>query len=381
MRYLIIMWLFIKRLIKNPAFICMLIILPVLVAMFSKVDTKEEKKIFVGVYHEEEALSKLVCDTLKNREGYIKFLVYENKAEMIEAVETKKLECAYIFPADFKERLDNNKIKRVITCIDSPSTILSSLSDEVVFAGIIREYGRNIAVDFAKENNIAKLNGESSDNIARNYERFNTPGKTFYIDYKYIDNEEADKANLVEAKDKTTTYVIHGMVSVLILISGLFGAVKWFEDEKRGLYSSFNPIEKVVIGFISILAPALLMALSGLAAIYLSNSYTIMSIEIVAIGLYVLLVSGFSYVLKLLVRSGTDICAILPVLTIGSLIFCPVFIDASKFINFISYINKLFPSFYYLNVISSGTSGVVIMSGITLVLISSGVLINYCRHK
>lgn len=182
-------------------------------------------------------------------------------------------------------------------------------------------------------------------------------------------------------KDKTTTYVIHGMVSVLILISGLFGAVKWFEDEKRGLYSSFNSIEKVVIGFISILAPALLMALSGLAAIYLSNSYTIMSVEIVAIGLYVLLVSGFSYVLKLLVRSGTDICAILPVLIIGSLIFCPVFIDASKFINFIYYINKLFPSFYYLKVISNGMSGIAIMSGITLVLISSGMLINYSGQK
>ena len=53
MRYLIIMWLFIKRLIKNPAFICLLIILPVIVTMFSKVDTKDEKNIFVCVYHEE----------------------------------------------------------------------------------------------------------------------------------------------------------------------------------------------------------------------------------------------------------------------------------------------------------------------------------------
>lgn len=123
------------------------------------------------------------------------------------------------------------------------------------------------------------------------------------------------------------------------------------------------------------------MLLNGLAASYLSNSYTIMSVEIVAIGLYVLLVSGFAYVLKLLVRSGTNICAILPVLTIRTLIFCPVFIDASRFINFISYINKLFPSFYYLKVISRGMSGSVIMFGITLALISGGMLINYSRQK
>jgi len=379
MRYLIVTWLFIKRLIKNPAFICMLIIMPLLITMFNKVDTKEEKNILVGVYHEEEDLSKLICENLKDKDGYIKFLVYDNKAEMIEAVETKKLECAYIFPIDFKERLDNYKIKRCITCIESPSTILSSLSDEVVFAGIIREYGRNIAVDFAKENNIVVGDGtNNNEDITKNYERFNTPGKTFSIDYKYI---ETDGVNSEEIKDKTTTYAIHGIVSVLILISGLFGAVKWFEDEKRGLYSSFNSEAKVMIGFISILAPTVLMALSGIATIYLSNTYTYMSREFIDMGLYVLLVCGFSYLLKLIVKSGTDICVILPVVTIGSLIFCPVFIDISNFILFISWINKLFPTFYYLNGMSRGISGFWGMTAVALSLIFSGITINLIRQK
>jgi len=379
MRYLIVTWLFIKRLIKNPAFICMLIIMPLLINMFNKVDIKEEKRILVGIYHEEEDLSKLICESLKDKDGYIKFLVYDNKAEMIEAVETKKLECAYIFPIDFKERLDNYKIKRCITCIESPSTILSSLSDEVVFAGIIREYGRNIAVDFAKENNIVVGDGtNNNEDITKNYERFNTPGKTFSIDYKYI---ETDGVNSEEIKDKTTTYAIHGIVSVLILISGLFGAVKWFEDEKRGLYSSFNSEAKVMIGFISILAPTVLMALSGIATIYLSNTYTYMSREFIDMGLYVLLVCGFSYLLKLIVKSGTDICVILPVVTIGSLIFCPVFIDISNFILFISWINKLFPTFYYLNGMSRGISGFWGMTAVALSLIFSGITINLIRQK
>jgi len=378
MRYLIVTWLFIKRLIKNPAFICMIIIMPLLITMFNKVDTKEEKRILVGIYHEEGDLSKLICENLKDKDGYIKFLVYDNKAEMIEAVETKKLECAYIFPIDFKERLDNYKIKRCITCIESPSTILSSLSDEVVFAGIIREYGRNIAVDFAKENNIVGDGTNNNEDIAKNYERFNTPGKTFSIDYKYI---ETDGVNSEEIKDKTTTYAIHGIVSVLILISGLFGAVKWFEDEKRGLYSSFNSEAKVMIGFISILAPTVLMALSGIATIYLSNTYTYMSREFIDMGLYVLLVCGFSYLLKLIVKSGTDICVILPVVTIGSLIFCPVFIDISNFILFISWINKLFPTFYYLNGMSRGISGFWGMTAVALSLIFSGITINLIRQK
>jgi len=106
-----------------------------------------------------------------------------------------------------------------------------------------------------------------------------------------------------------------------------------------------------------------------------------MSIEIIAMGLYVLLVCGFSYLLKLIVKSGTDICVMLPVITIGSLIFCPVFIDASKFIPFISCINKLFPPFYYLNGISRGMSGFVVMAIVSIVLVFSGAVINFVREK
>ncbi len=379
MKYLIITWLFIKRLIKNPAFICILIIMPLLVTMFNKVDTKEAKNILVGVYYGEDELSKIICENLKNKDGYIKFLVYDDKDEMTEDVEIKKLECAYIFPIDFKEKLDNYKIKKSITCIESPSTILSSLSDEIVFSAIIGEYGKNIAVDFARENNIVRDDRENSDeNINKNYEKFNTPGTIFSIDYKYIETEEVNSGQI---NDKTITYAIHGIVSVLILISGMFGAVKWFSDENRGLYSSFNSIIKVMMGFISILAPTLLMALSGIITIYLSNTYTYMSREIIAMGLYVLLVTGFSYLLKLIVKSGTDICVILPVITIGSLIFCPVFIDISKFMPFVNKVNKLFPTFYYLDGISRGISGFIIMAIVTLSLISSGAIINLIRQK
>lgn len=379
MRYLIITWLFIKRLIKNPAFICILIMMPLLVTMFNRVNSKEERSILVGVYYEKDELSKIVCENLKDKEGYIKFLIYNNKDEMTNEVQAKKLECAYIFPSDFKDRLDNYKIKKVITCIETPSTIISSLSDEVVFSEIIREYGKNIAVDFAKEKNIVVDNGGNNiKNISKNYERFNTPESTFSIDYKYINTDKIDSA---KTSDKTTTYVIHGIVSVLILISSLLGAVKWFGDEIRGLYSSFNSTEKIIIGFISILAPTMLMALSGIITIYLSNAYNYISREIISMILYVLLAVGFSYLIKLLVRSGTDICAMLPVITIGTLIFCPVFIDASIFIPFVSWVNKLLPAFYYLEVISGGIDGFVVMAIVSVVLIFIDIIISLIKYK
>lgn len=379
MRYIIITWLFIKRLIKNPAFIFILIIMPLLVTMFNNVNSREEKSILVGMYYEKDELSKSVCENLKAKEGYIKFLVYDNKEEMTNEVQAKKLECAYIFPSDFKDRLDNYKIKKIITCIEAPSTILSSLSDEIVFSEIIREYGKNIAVNFAKEKNIFIGDGENNiKNISENYERFNTPESTFSIVYKYINENEI---NSIKTTDKTMTYVIHGIASVLILISSLLGAVKWFGDEKRGLYSSFNSKAKIIVGFISILAPTILIALSGIITIYLSNTYSDMFREVISMILYVLLVVGFSYLLKLLVKSGTDICAMLPVIIIGTLIFCPVFIDASIFIPFVSWVNKLFPTFYYLEGISKGIDGFLVMTIISVVLIFSDIIISSIRYK
>lgn len=379
MRCLVITWLFTKRLIKNPAFIFILVLMPLIVTMFNKADIKEENNIRVGIYHEDDQLSKTICENLKNEKGYIKFLVYDDKNEMIKSVENKKIECGYIFPSDFQNRLDSYKIKKCITCIESPSTILSSLSDEVVFADIIEEYGKNIAAVFAKENKITGNDtGEKDEDVIKAYERFNTPEKTFSINYKYIVSE---RETLTESGDRTIIYIIHGMVSILILISGLFGAVKWLKDEQKGLYASFDNKEKAIIGFISILVPAVITALSGIITIYLSNTFTSIQKESISMILYVLLVTGFSYLIKLIVKSGSDICALLPAVTLGSLIFCPVFIDASKFVPFISRINKVFPTFYYLNAISSGKSAFMLMLGMSFAIISAGFTINMIMER
>lgn len=379
MRYLIITMLFIKRLIKKPAFVMILIVMPLVVTMFNKIEAADDHSISVGIYYEKDALAKTICENLSNKKGYIKFILYSNKDEMSEAVETKKIECGYIFPSDFNDRLDKYEIKRCITCVEAPSSILSSVSDEVVFAGILDEYGKNIAANFIKENNIGRNTGDNGIKAVENmYKSFNTPEKTFSIDYKYI---EADEEASSEVGGRSTTYIIHGLVSVLILISGLFGAIEWFNDEKKGLYSSFNNREKNVIGFISIFVPTAIMALSGNLAIYLSNTYTNLLRENIAMFLYVFLAAGFSYLLKVIVKSGTGICALLPAITLGSLIFCPVFIDVSKFMPFISCINKVFPTFYYLNGMASGISGLMLMLVISLVTIIIGFAINFAVEK
>lgn len=210
------------------------------------------------------------------------------------------------------------------------------------------------------------------------YKSFNTPENTFSIDYRYI---EAGEEESVEVGEKSTTYIIHGLVSVLILISGLFGAIEWFSDEKKGLYSSFNNREKNIIGFISIFVPTAIIALSGILAIYLSNTYTNLLRENIAMFVYVFLAVGFSYLLKVIVKSGTSICALMPALTLGSLIFCPVFIDISKFLPYISEINKVFPTFYYLKGISNGGSWFILSFIIAVLMIFGGIVINFVREK
>ena len=47
-----------------------------------------------------------------------------------------------------------------------------------------------------------------------------------------------------------------------------------------------------------------------------------------------------------------DSCCIIPFLVIGSLVFCPVFVDAGRFFPGLDQVGGLFPPWYYLQAVS-----------------------------
>ena len=145
-----------------------------------------------------------------------------------------------------------------------------------------------------------------------------------------------------------SVFPARGLAAVYVFTTGLYGAVTLCQDEKRGLFLPLPGRLRGACRFASLAAPVALSALSGLAALWLSGGMGAPGREMALLGLYVLAVAAFSCALKGVFRSGPVICCLIPFFIIGSLIFCPVFLDTGRLVPEVEKAGRLFLPYYYL---------------------------------
>ena len=133
-----------------------------------------------------------------------------------------------------------------------------------------------------------------------------------------------------------------------MLAAGLYGALRISQDENNGLFFSLSYAMSLPCRLACLAAPLSLAALSFLLALILSGTAGTMGTELPALVLYVLAVGGFSWLLKCVCPSSQVLCCIIPFWIAGSLIFCPVFADISRYLPLAGALGRIFLPGYYL---------------------------------
>ena len=96
------------------------------------------------------------------------------------------------------------------------------------------------------------------------------------------------------------------------------------------------------------------IAICSLAAIFITGISTNVLNEIRLMVLYTLLLTGFSSLLKALIKNIYVLCSLIPVTVLLSLIICPVFIDIGSIVPQARFVRLFLPTNYYLDSIYSG---------------------------
>lgn len=143
-------------------------------------------------------------------------------------------------------------------------------------------------------------------------------------------------------------FPVRGMVAVYVFVTGLYGAVVLCGDEERGLFLPLSYGYRTPCRLASMAAPVAMAAVSGLLALWASRSLVGPVKEIVAMAVYCMAVTAVSWLLKVICRRPQVLCCIIPFFVIGSLLFCPVFIDAGRYLDVLDQVGKIFPPWYYL---------------------------------
>lgn len=324
----------------------------------SREETSGEEMSEEAISRETASLEKMLLDRLagmgeEETNSIFRFYPCDSEEQLKAEVASGKAECGYVISPGIKQKLDRKEYKRSILVYSAPSTVLASLSTEVVFAALMELYGKDIFVNYISGQELvgemAAAAGMDNRQLAvqaeEAYERWMGNGSTFRFQYRQPGVNEKEDG---EEKLTAAVFPVRGFVAVYLFIAGLYSAVMLGLDEKKGLFLSLRYGEGRSCRGAVLAAPIFLVFLSGFAALASGGCLQGIGREAGAMAVYFGAVCLFSYAVKVLCRKPQAVCCLIPLFLVGSLVFTPVFVDIGQFFPEWEWIGKLFLPFYYL---------------------------------
>ena len=340
--------LFTKRLFQKPIYLFVLLLLPCFSYFYSQSTINQDDSLNVALYIEgKDPLAVSIVADLLEADSQVHFYEVTDYETLTKDVITRKAECAYIFPDNLSELLDQKKKKDMITVLHAPSSILMPLSNEIVFSSLFRHYAKNIMLDYALDYEaFHSYDAEAmSEELLASYEHYMTEE----VPYEFKFTTLGTQTSLEPSSESLVISPIRGIFAVLMFLTALFSVVDWFKDQKKQIFLAVSYSKKSFVSILSILVPTLFCGIFGQISLLLSHTYTDFLHETIYFAAYLVFVVGFCYFIKSFFRNGFSFSGIIPVFTMGSLIFAPVFFDFSSLFQIFKILEHLFLPSYFLN--------------------------------
>lgn len=206
-------FIYIKRCLKHFGIIALLISIPAMAFVFRGF-TEKSTGAAVGLCGGETRL----IQNLLEREGYIHFVKYTDEEKMKNDVETQKLECGFVFPAE------EGKLTEIKTvCGVGYTSVLADVTQEAVFSELLKIYGRDIAFEFTQKNEL----GISDERFTATYNNY----------LGSIKNAVAfEETDIDPYKGISDDSILHSLTAMIIICAGLAGTSLLARDRKKGIY-------------------------------------------------------------------------------------------------------------------------------------------------
>ena len=309
----------------------------------TKGKAEELRGIEIGVCAGDENGRKLLSG-LKEEEEIFRFLAFEDEEEMIRQVENGTLECAYVLPENFYENMAEGKVRNQIILYYSPGSGVHKLSYEVVFSHLFSMLSGEVLKDWLLQGEGEPGgNGEEALALLNSYrEKRENDGSTFTFRYETVGTKEGEEAEFLDS--------FRGCVSVAVFLLCLVGLGNCCDlrESSRELPKAgavrIREINLTITAAGGVLSGALLLAAGRRMANPLQEAAGFL--------LYFILLEIYMRVLLLFFKRARDIYSLIPVVMLGCILFCPVFFKIETYIPYVSFIGKLFPPYWYLNLMN-----------------------------
>ncbi len=347
-----------KRLLKNRAFLLLLLCFPFLLyALSSAFQSEDDSRISVGIcLATEDSLAVTLYDKLLSMDDSLfSFNDIASEDELLRLVKNGTLECGYFLHKDLGKELDKSRLKNLITVYASENTTCKGVLNELVYAALFEEYALSLFQSSLAIAGHLPMTPEASasfslpavteDMIERYYRSHLEDGSTFHFDVQLVSASAPAEAYGTEV---ATLPLLRGFTALFLLLCGFLGLLTIVRDRQNGVYARVSQKRYFLLSRITLLVYLLLSGVVCLLGLALTGVTTAWGTELLSMLCYLLALFVFYTLLGALVRNHTVLCAAFPMLVLCTLVFTPVITDLSAFFPWMKGVRYVLPTYYYL---------------------------------
>lgn len=388
--YVIWFRLMMKRTIKKPAFLLFLLILPLMSFLIDRMGQGESEGMAAGICLEgenakieaeewettvnepemevgktaEEDIQQAFLSALQEQEGILQFRIYEEEAEMQEDVEKGELDCGVLLHRDLWNGLAAGMWQEMITLYVTASSGMTEIVKEKIASAVFTIYSEKNYRDYIAQSEAFAEAGEAAarEDIVSfaeaAYETHLLDGSTFA--FQYLGNSGGIRGTGQEGVS-TVSFRLRGILAVCIFLSGLCGLLTDWKDRAEKRFVRFVP--PTLTTMVNIWIPTIYTSAAALFSLLLTKQTAFFTAgysggkmglladigkETGAFLFYQFLIVIYCSIIRVVLKKQETIAAAIPLLTLASIVCCPVWIRLAVYLPFFRVLEKFFPVTYYL---------------------------------
>lgn len=348
--------LFQKRILKKPMFQITILLIPILLFLLFTFNKSSDSLVRVALISGNDEYSQnFVKDLLDSSNHVISYYQCYDESQMRKDVLTGKAECGYIMPDDMPRKIaqfSSKKKQGIITAIVKKESISTKIVNEIIYGRLFSERAYPVLKDFINEKQPDRLTSAEDEKMYDAFSKYLIEPLMF--SFEYADGSKNDLLNNDDSSHNYYMLPVRGILSVLILVSSMSGVLMLSNDDRKNTWGFIRLSKRPAFNYFYIFMSILPIAICSLVAIFITGISTNVLNEIRLMVLYTLLLTGFSSLLKALIKNIYVLCSLIPVTVLLSLIICPVFIDIGSIVPQSRFVRLFLPTNYYLDSIYSG---------------------------
>lgn len=363
-QYLIWIRLLVKRLWKQPAYVGLLVLIPVLGFAAGALERGERSGVEVAVCVEEGPWSEEILAGLREQEtdSVLRFVQFADSGEVERRVASGEAECGFVLGGDLAQRVPAGQWRKGIRVYERNESVVTGIAKERIAGVIFRLYSEACYAD-----HMGQFPEAAAAFAMEAYESHLEDDSTFGFVYVYDDSISQPDPDIAVVNDEpvnAAVFPVKGVFAVLIFLGGMCGMLEYERDREEKRFVRLAP--DLLTYLVNIWISTALPAVAVLVCLWLYDGtrsgggpfspgrmlsvwHMGMWVEQTAhLLLYQGVIMAYCVILKALLRRRETIAAAMPILALGSLVCAPVFIRLGAYLPVFTILEKLFPATYYL---------------------------------